>query len=350
MSTHTDVPVEIEPPHAPEISVADVWAQFCTDIQGKDVQMTATWSYTWTADQVGHVCIGLVLYSILCGVLGLIQATASFSEWISAVAAAILVALWEIRAYRMTVQRTTDRFPLDVRDLRDNAVIATVYMIFGILLAFGFRQEFGIALVFLLLFVVAAAWLAVPWLRQKITWQKVGLPFLFRLADARPNISPEDAHCVQEFLEQGAPPDVPPRQVIIHGAIGTGRTSLGVGIATETAFRKRKARYVSMDKLLEMAILDKEYSGPWNVRYWPWRESQLIVIDDVSPDVKSDEDQDFDIFEAHMTGPMKKAYPVLQTRDTVWIIGESEDTARWKNVIAKVCKSQHEPIVVGLNH
>ena len=46
-------------PSPPNITTCDLWKQFWADVFGKEVQDATTYSYTWLADQVGHVCLGL---------------------------------------------------------------------------------------------------------------------------------------------------------------------------------------------------------------------------------------------------------------------------------------------------
>jgi hypothetical protein len=35
--------------------------QFKADVYGKEVQSAATYSYMWMADQMGHVCVGILV-------------------------------------------------------------------------------------------------------------------------------------------------------------------------------------------------------------------------------------------------------------------------------------------------
>jgi hypothetical protein len=47
-------------PSAPNLTNEELWQQFKADAYGKEVQTAATYSYTWLADQFGHVCIGII--------------------------------------------------------------------------------------------------------------------------------------------------------------------------------------------------------------------------------------------------------------------------------------------------
>src|SRR5262249_61511288 len=69
-------PSSVKPagPSAPNLSVKDILAQFWADAYGKEVQTAATYSYTWLADQFGHLCIGIVVNFAATAVAGLLMA------------------------------------------------------------------------------------------------------------------------------------------------------------------------------------------------------------------------------------------------------------------------------------
>src|SRR5688572_17769267 len=128
---------------------------------------------------------------------------------------------------------------------------------------------------------------ALPWLRQKIVWQKAALPYLFRLADAQPATT-DDANTLQALIDSSPPPDYPARQIVIGGPIGSGRTEIGAGIGTEFAFRNVSVRYLSLATLLEFATRSDnphffDDIGPANLVYWPWTRAQVVIVDDIGP-------------------------------------------------------------------
>src|SRR6516225_12452756 len=66
-------PVKPVGPSKPNLSVKDILAQFWADAYGKEVQTAATYSYTWLADQFGHLCIGIVVDFAATAVAGLLM-------------------------------------------------------------------------------------------------------------------------------------------------------------------------------------------------------------------------------------------------------------------------------------
>src|SRR6476469_2452617 len=148
-------PAKSAGPTAPKLSVKDILKQFWADTYGKEVQTAATYSYTWLADQFGHLCIGIladVLATLVAGWVmvgwGLADALQwGTGRWPGIVLAVIGVSLWEWSAYRSAVRQASGAFPLDTALLRDNAVIAAVYMALGALLGFAFHLSVWPALI-----------------------------------------------------------------------------------------------------------------------------------------------------------------------------------------------------------
>ena len=189
-------------PTAPNVPGSFLLVQFWRDIFGKEVQSAATYSYLWMADQMGHVALGIILQFtltfLLQHVLGVAEAWAS---GIALVGISAVVSFWEYRAYSASAAKAQgNTFPLDKTLLRDNAVIASAYMVFGVLGGYAFHLPgwwgAGVFVVALLLCVVCAP----KWLRQKIIWQKAALPYLSRLADLNTPVAEGPADAIRRFV------------------------------------------------------------------------------------------------------------------------------------------------------
>jgi hypothetical protein len=190
--------------------VADLLKQFWADAYGKEVQTAATYSYTWLADQFGHLCLGILANVLATLVAGWVMVEWGLADqlrwetgrWPGLILALIGVSLWEWSAYSSSVKQATGTFPLDTKLLRDNAVIAAVYMALGALLGLAFHVRVGPALLITAAVVVAAVLLAPRWLRQKIIWQKASIPYLFRLARCGADNQPSQCRCVVEVYRR----------------------------------------------------------------------------------------------------------------------------------------------------
>jgi hypothetical protein len=91
-----------------------------------------------------------------------------YAEGAGLLAAIAIAAAWEASTYFSSERSTTGLFPLGRKLLRDNAIIATLYMSLGAVVGFGFHV--GIPwgdIIVLVICTVLAIWLAPKWLRQK---------------------------------------------------------------------------------------------------------------------------------------------------------------------------------------
>jgi len=321
-------------PQSPYISYRQLWKQFKADVYGKEVQSAATYSYMWMADQMGHVCVGILVNQLLTVAARWLWERLGwhgFAEVAGLVATVVIVAAWEASTVRADERNAKALFPLGRELLRDNAVIATLYMALGAAVGFGFHIGLpwsDVAVIGACTFI--AIWLAPRWLRQKIIWQKAGLPYLSRLADMEPTMGAEAAKMLQRMLDKGAPPHVDPCQVVIGGPVGSGRTQLATGIGTEFAFKNVKTRYISIQSLLEFASAATppdfpDDPGPINVNYWPWSEAQVIIIDDVGPLIAPQKGQQEDVlahFRAILRDELKPVAAILAKCHTIWVIGD----------------------------
>jgi hypothetical protein len=125
----------------------NLWDQFWADVYGKEVQTTATYSYTWVADQFGHICLGLIgnfAATALCGVvMTLLGWSSEFhydtGKWPGLVIVSVGAAVWEWFAYSKSADEATKLFPLDKALLLANAQVVAAYMILGGVLGFAFH-------------------------------------------------------------------------------------------------------------------------------------------------------------------------------------------------------------------
>lgn len=338
MNSREPAAVNSAGPSSPQLTSKDLLRQFWADAYGKEVQTAATYSYTWLADQFGHVCLGIifdfvatVLSALVMQWVGLIhQFELVKGIWPGLILVVIGATVWEWKAYSSAVKQATGVFPVDSKSLRANAIIAAAYIALGAILGFAFHLDLVPGAFVGAAVVVVAIALAPAWLRQKIIWQKASIPYLFRLADAAASIKTSDAETLQGLIQAGAPPATQPCQVVIGGPIGSGRTSMAAGIGTEFAFKRHKVRYLSFDCLLEFAAnatnsVFPDDPGPATICYWPWSQSQVVIIDGVGPLVASNEPEreaNIGRFKAMLRDHLGSVASVLRQCHTVWVLGD----------------------------
>jgi hypothetical protein len=202
------------------------------------------------------------------------------------------------------------------------------------------------------------------WVRQKMIWQKGSLPYLFRLADLQRTLGMDKARALQKLIDAGAPPNgAAPRQIVIGGPIGSGRTDIATGIGTEFAFKNAMVRYLTLGSLLEFAaqVPLGDDNGPDNLDYWPWFNVQVLIIDDIGPVIAASDasgDADIQRFEELLKYNLQPILELLGKRHTVWVFGDlqgSKHTSTKGNaldqlaaMIAKYCNATEKALVIEL--
>ena len=302
--------------------------QFWADIHDKEVSSAATYSYLWTADQMGHVALGL----LLGGLIMRVTVDIGLSWWLAAVltigGAIAFFGSWEYSTYSEKARKAGSLSVGEQRLLMRNASIATFYMVLGAFAATAFFTTSFLpwGLLILLACVVATIAWALWWLRQKIVWQKAALPYLARLAYQRSALPAETLDRVRAICEELPTGGWEKRQLVIWGPFGVGKTPLAAAIGTEFAFCGWKVRYVGFDKLVHMAGADENDEGPRNIVYWDWRKIDVLIIDDIDPGLEHDylDPQAFkevfeDDFKSQKDG--KDQRQILKNCHTIWVLG-----------------------------
>jgi hypothetical protein len=185
------------------VPLKDVLAQVSRDLFDKEVASAATYSYLWIADQMGHIGLGLVIVFAASWLTAAFNWPTTPASWLPLWIGAIAVSIWEYRAYVTYAALTTGLFPSGKLLLARNAVIAAYYMVAGVIAGYAWQcpSKLNAALVTLAL-IPSILIMAVPWVRQKIVWQKAGLPFLFRLSNMPLTITRSDAADLQRLLDR----------------------------------------------------------------------------------------------------------------------------------------------------
>jgi hypothetical protein len=328
----------------PIVTGCDVWRQVVRDWTDKEVQHTYTTTYIWMTNQLGHFTLGFLGTYLIVWIVEFVHGRLAcdpppgfFSEdcpidrahfvggWMLVIPAAELV-IWglkELRDWLATRKEAAhNSFKFNGREVAWDAATAVFFIAVGTAVAYlSFITWSGAVIAFLGGLAVSLI-PAMYWLSRKLCFQQAALPFLFRLADfeGRFRSEQQDVRTVNEFLAGRF------EHLLIFGAPGTGRTSLAVAMATEHAFvAVGSARYLSWAKFVEDAQVDPEPTVQDGIRVWPWRESEIVVLDDVvkvlngHPDTPSDQIGDL----------LRKLPPgvreTLGKRRTIWVLGPVQD-------------------------
>ena len=361
------------------LGMAAVFAQVRRDLFGtKDVQDVATASYVWLADQLGHVTLGLVPTALLCWGMASASLALHWPPRARVLGCAALAAAWlafwcwkERDDFAASLSRSKGVFPFDSGDIRWNVVTALVFFAIGGSLALAaFAEPWALITV-----VPIASWFAGTtafwWLRRKLAFQQAGCPYLYRLT----NFGSAFVGCPVEIQKRWiseianmhdrrvgllpvllcrdrlTAPAVPAmRHLLVTGALGAGKTSLAVGIATEFAFALGAGRYIAPAGLLENLATRADPTVPVDFDdgriLWRLSDCQLVVVDDVDaavalpsaggPVTAARLARPGDMLAAMRAAALSDV-PLawLAGRRSVWVIGDALAAPAWQEALAE---------------
>ena len=327
------------PPHEPvaspvavpaaRIGWREIGQQFKADMLSKEVQTSATYSYQWVACETGHLGLGLVAFF---AVRSLSRWLFGWPDWLALLlvaAAAIGKEIYDVYETNKAIGNAFDA-RLDKRTVRVDALLAVLYMVAGAVLAFGVADNWPFWSYLLCLAPLVAV---TPWaLSQKMYFQQAGLPYLFRLPEFAAPLDRAAVVVIKDFLRDVGRPQ--PRHLVVLGPLRAGKTSLVVGIGTEAAFMSKVVRYLSFAKLCEIGM-GAEPPAPRNTVLWWWRQSQLVIIDDVA--------RALDLFRknrAHssLSDATREVRDELARRHAIWVIDDEGGKAaavQWSTMIQR---------------
>jgi hypothetical protein len=331
----------------PAVTARDILRQARRDLFDKEVQHTYTTSYVWMTNQVSHFGLGFLATFLLVWIVQIVHSLYvcglpptgiwlscaiephHFGGWMLLVPA-FEIALWARMEYKDYTSAKQDAkgncFVFDARDVARDALTALWFIAAGMAVAYLSFIAWTFALAAFAGGAIVSLIPAGYWLSRKLCFQQAALPYLYRLADFGSTFAPrpeQGVATVNDYLTRARPI----RHLLIFGVTGAGRTSLAVAIATEHTFFVHSARYMSWAKFVETAQINPEDVVQDGIWVWPWRESDIVVLDDVDKviDGRSYTSPD------HIVADLGKLPPEvassLAVRQTIWVLGP--DQAGW---------------------
>lgn len=343
----------------PAVTTSQVARQAVGDWFGKEVQNGYTMTYVWMTNQLGHFTLGFLFTFILVWIVEVAHATAAAgcSIWFSPSDACSIasrhlqssmllipglgLATWIYKEVRDCVVAMRDAkgnpFRFDIWDVVKDALTAVWFISVGIAVAYLSFLSWFIALLVFFSGVVVALIPAKYWLSRKMCFQQADPPFLYRLADFSSALAPPPSVSVKEIEEYAAGRALF-RNLLIFGDVGSGRTSLAVGILTEHTFLVRSARYLTWAKFIENAQ-GPEATVQEGVVVWPWRQSDILVLDDLVKTIGRRPVTAPSEIGADLRGLPSDVVATLADRHNVWVLGPGwQPQMRPENWIEELAK------------
>ncbi|UYQ95361.1 hypothetical protein MKQ68_09650 [Chitinophaga horti] len=339
-----------------------VLKQLKADLIGKDSYRGVTLTYSWLANQLGHLSLGFIPTILLFLFLSKKMEKETAALW----SAGIIASIWIIfEAYNflgpLLLKKPSNNkrmflpkgsrytFPPQWGNIAFDTTTDIIFFSFG---AFAASLCCAYTTNGLIILLVLLALLIYPcryWYMTKMYLQVPQYPFQFRLSQWEMDISENNRKAVEQFMEH----DGEGKHLLVFGAKGSGKTTLSVGIATEMSIRRHSATYLTAMKLyclfFDQPAVNLE-------ELWNWRNSSLLVIDDINPGSPIEPDlispkaflRMLDTFTHNEANRL-----ALKSRNVIWVLGnnvpQEKDEERWEHMLEKIGVDKSHILSVNLS-
>jgi hypothetical protein len=273
------------------ISFQDILRQLKADLIGKDSYRGVTLTYSWLANQLGHFTLGFIPCILLDLFLRKKANMEDHAIW-SAIIINVMWLLFEIynflgplilkkqsRSKVLYVPKSRNCFNPPWLNIAFDTVTDLLFFWMGACAASFILDHNTSMLVSFLMFYALSIYPSYYWFLTKMYIQRARYPSQFRLSQWEGIINDRDKKTVYNFLnskETG-------RHLFLFGTKNCGKTSLSLGIATEMSIRRTTCMYTTAIKLFSMFYDNDDHFKDHKVDYWSWRNSSLLIIDDINP-------------------------------------------------------------------
>lgn len=234
-----------------------------------DVYQNYTSTYTWWANQTAHLGLGFGIAAVAMDLIPWL----GMHVWIMF----CVYPLKESRDIWLARGAAKSPFPVDTKEILTDSATDLAFVSLGIALAvFLLMPDIYLAL-WALLLVTAMIW---GWWRfhpEKRSFDKSGLPYLFRLGAYSATGWASAEQAVRGFMNGNGPP-----HLVLSGKTGDGRTTLAVAMGSEGTVSRNYIRYLaSANELLEVGSAERgTVSRP--AEAWTLGEADWVIIDNIS--------------------------------------------------------------------
>lgn len=335
--------------------------QLKQDLIGKDAFRGVTLSYTWLANQFGHIGLGFIPAAILYAISNN-KASGNKGFWGPSFVILLLWVVFEFKNYMISVsvrkkdsliKKNARKAFYDPRKWHFRNDLFTDLCFFA-LGAISARMLFTLDM-----YTVLGCMIIVPviiyearyWYPAKIFLQRALLPFQYRLSQWSGYMSEENKKAINNFMD--AP--YSGTHLVVLGEDDDEKIRLSVGIGSEFSYQLKKCRYLTAMKAFECFYrYEAEDSRDSHLTNWNWEEAELLIIDDINPSHSNIKevitpDEFFEKITARYGEENKK---LLREKKVIWMLGNEEADGsvkrNWEEMLVRIGLDRNNIIPVNL--
>ena len=343
------------------ISAKRILQQLKSDLIGKDSHRGVTLTYSWLANQFGHISLGFIPAFLVYYLLNLEALKASLYVsvfWVLFELYNFLGPLLSKRVSNSDVlfvpKKSKYIFNPKWLNVAFDTFTDVCFFLLGCFLFAFCIHKFNVnaVIIVLVVLVIYLVFATRYWYITKMYQFYARFPFQFRLSQWLFGIDAEDKLKVENFLglkNSG-------NHLLIFGSLGAGKTSLGVGILNELSIKNNTCLYVNAIKMFNYFFKDED-DVLESHEIWNWETVDFLMIDDINP---SEPIQDELISPTKLLSFIdtlklenKKNRKILKNKNIIWILGSNQSldgkkTNKWKEMLQHIGVEEHKISTINL--
>ncbi|WP_214228567.1 hypothetical protein [Pedobacter sp. B4-66] len=331
------------------ITIKDLIAQLKNDLIGKDSYRGVTLTYSWLANQFGHFSLGFIptilIYKVLESKTKLShpELWAAFGVWGAWILFELFNFLWPLLFKKESKRKALGAGKYTFQPAWINVTFDTltdlIYFGIGAFAASLTCKPNDGMVIGLIVLILLVTYPFYYWYTTKMFLQNADYPFQLRLSQWNQQIKEENKAAILNFLNHNEPG----KHMLLFGSRGSGKTMLSVGIATESSIKNNSCSYVTAVKLLCLFYENEDNPPITKPGAWSWRNSSLLVIDDINPGGHVEGDilsakQFYNILNNLACGELNKK--AIKEKSIIWVMGNEDPTRhaeeRWETLLENI--------------
>ncbi|WBX73997.1 hypothetical protein PG913_01765 [Tenacibaculum pacificus] len=320
--------------------------QLKEDLIGKDSHRGVTLTYSWLANQFGHIALGFIPSFILHDNIQHINGYknpvyASFVVTLFWFLFELYNFLGPLLKIKPSSKKEKYTFNPNWSNISYDTITDVAFFAFGAFLYSFYKNGLQdtptiVVLTLLSLYLLKAS---SYWYLTKMYQHYANYPFQFRLSQWNFNINNEDKKSIFNFIEGKGSGN----HLLIFGSQFCGKTSLGVGVLNELSIKHKVCLYTSAMKLFSFFYIE-ENTKLDRRRIWSWKECDYLVIDDLNPGKPIDEElinpkNILRFLDPTETGEIdKESCSIIANKNIIWVLGNKNNTSQENNWLKMLLK------------
>lgn len=351
------------------INFRHVIIQLKDDLIGKDSHRGVTLTYSWMANQFGHFCLGFIPTLILWSFINI------HTRWeVTSLQAAIIVTagwvlfelynfLWPLLSNKISLydyfyipSKKRYLFQPDWINIAFDTSTDVLFFSLGAFTASNFIRQTSTAHFFIIFLILLLIFPVSYWFLTKMYIQFAKFPFQYRLSQWNPaSVEPtqEDISNILKFIKNAK--NSTGNHLLIFGGRRSGKSSLGIGLATELSIYRYSVSYYTIMKLLDtFSLTEDEIKIADRCKVWSWRSASLLIIDDINSGYRNGEQfiSPENIIAAISRSHSEENKKCLASKNGIWIIGDStqEEIVDWFALLNQIGINNEQISSVNLGY